>query len=81
MRHRIRTTLAFAAALLASFPGFAQSAPPSADTFSDATAPAHNFGTQAVLAVTANNNTYLQFDLSALPAGATVAVRGIFQLR
>ena len=51
----------------------AQSAPPVADTYANSASAATNYGAQPTLAVAEGNTSYLQFDLSTLPAGATVA--------
>src|ERR1700719_809996 len=64
-----------AAVLLLSSAVLAQSAPPSADTYSNSS---HNdtgvnYGSAILLVVqTGGNNSYLQFNLSTVPTGATV---------
>ena len=50
----------------------AQSAPPTADTFSNSGARNQNYGTQAAVVVQHGSNSYLKFSLSALPAGVTI---------
>ena len=64
-------TVAFASTLLLSAFSVAQSAPPSADTFSNLGTPSHNFGSQPILAVTAGSTSYISFNLAAIPAGVT----------
>ncbi len=51
----------------------AQSAPPVGDTYSSSGSPRTNYGTQPTLIVREGFNTYLQFNLAALPAGASVS--------
>lgn len=48
-------------------------APPSADTFTSSATPNTNYGSSIILAVQPGANTYLKFNLSTLPAGATVS--------
>ncbi len=48
-------------------------APPVADTFSFSTMPTKNYGQWPMLMVQSGATSYLQFDLSALPSGATVS--------
>jgi hypothetical protein len=61
------------AVLLLSLPALAQS-PPSADTYSSHTGPTQNFGAAVSLLVQqGSNNTYIRFDLSTLPASASVS--------
>jgi hypothetical protein len=67
-----RSLLAIAAAMLLSAPGFAQLAPPSADTFATILTPKQNYGSQPLLAVAANTKSYLKFDLSTVPQGASI---------
>jgi len=69
----LKNALALAASVYLSSLGFAQSAPPSADTYSEATAPNRNFGNQPLLIVSSASNSYLRFDLSGVPSGATVS--------
>jgi hypothetical protein len=47
-------------------------APPTADTFSLSATPNKNFGSWPVLVVQQGATSYLQFDLTAFPAGVTV---------
>src|SRR4249920_2161496 len=49
-----------------------QATPPSADTFVSSATPKINYGSSIVLVVQSGTTTYLQFNLSALPAGAQV---------
>ncbi len=48
-------------------------APPIADTFVSSIAPSKNFGSGPLLAVQSGCTTYIQFDLSGVPASATVS--------
>jgi hypothetical protein len=50
-----------------------QQAPPSADTFVSSVTPNLNFGANILLAVGGGTNTYLKFNLSTVPAGASVS--------
>ena len=59
-------------ALLLVLPTFAQ-APPSADTFVSSGTPTTNYGSSIILVVQSGGTTYLKFNLSTLPAGATVS--------
>ena len=69
---RARIALATVVLLLSSVV-LAQSAPPSADTYSSHNATGINYGSAVLLAVqTGGNNSYLQFNLSSVPTGATV---------
>lgn len=67
--------LAVVLLLLASALGRAQSAPPAADTYSSSSSrnTSTNYGTQTTLLVSTTNESYVQFDLATLPAGATVS--------
>ena len=65
-----------AAVLLLASAVLAQSAPPSADTYSNAAAgdTGVNYGSAVLLVVqTGGNNAYIQFNLSDLPTGSTVS--------
>lgn len=71
---RVYVCLAVAVLLLSSV-ALAQSAPPSADTYSNAgkNSTGFNYGTATLLVVQTNgSNSYLQFNLSTVPAGATI---------
>jgi hypothetical protein len=62
--------------LLLSSAALAQSAPPSADTYSNAAAgdAGINYGSAVLLVVqTGGNNAYIQFNLGDLPTGSTVS--------
>ena len=59
-------------ALLLVLPTFAQ-APPTADTFVSSGTPTTNYGPSIVLVVQPGATSYLKFNLSTLPAGATVS--------
>jgi hypothetical protein len=74
MRHPSPSALALIAVLFAAGFAFAQSAPPSADTYSESSAPNRNFGNQPLLIVSPISRGYLRFDLSAVPTGATVCL-------
>lgn len=60
-------------AILLSMPAWAQQAPPSADTYSSRSIPNLNYGTRPQLNVSNEATSFLQFNLSALPANATVS--------
>jgi len=47
-------------------------APPSADTFVSSATPKLNYGPSIILAVGPGTSSYVQFNLSAIPAGATI---------
>src|ERR1035438_4815148 len=64
--------LAIVATTLLSTLSFAQSAPPTADTYSDQGNPAQNYGSQPTFWVGNGNNGYLQFNLATLPSGINV---------
>jgi hypothetical protein len=51
----------------------AQQAPTSADTFVNSAAPNTNYGSNIYLAVGSGATSYLKFNLSAIPAGPSVA--------
>lgn len=52
---------------------FGQTEPPSADTFVSSLTPKANYGSSIILVVQQGANSYLQFNLSALPVGAHVS--------
>jgi hypothetical protein len=52
---------------------FGQATPPSADTFVSSLTPKANYGPSIILVVQQGANSYLQFNLSALPTGAHVS--------
>jgi hypothetical protein len=56
-----------------SVPVCAQQAPPSADTFAFGATPKTNYGPSPLLAVTNGATSFIQFNLSGLPANATVS--------
>lgn len=68
---RTVSLLLYAAAV--SLPVMAQDAPPSADSFVLSTSPKVNFGAWPQLAVTPGSTTFIQFNLSSLPANATIS--------
>jgi hypothetical protein len=59
-------------ALFSSLASTAQQIPPSADTFVNSTAPTSNYGNLGFLTVGSGENTYIQFNLSNVPAGSVV---------
>jgi hypothetical protein len=71
----MRIHLSMSAALMTlactTYAASAQAAP-SADTFVSSSAPAKNFGSQPLLAVQSGTSSYIRFNLSGLPSGATV---------
>src|SRR3954451_16970007 len=68
---RAARCLLYAAAI--SLPVMAQDAPPSADTFTLTSNPKTNFGGWPQLVVTPASTTFIQFNLSSLPANADVS--------
>jgi hypothetical protein len=71
MRIRLSMSAALMTLAYTTYAASAQ-APPSADTFVSSSAPAKNFGSQPLLAVQSGTSSYIRFNLSGLPAGATV---------
>jgi hypothetical protein len=51
---------------------FAQSAPPTGDTYSNSAKPTTNYGSATILAVNTGSKAYIKINLSTLPAGASV---------
>ena len=77
MKHTLRQWAPLAVSLL-SFTILngsmqAQNAPPSADTFALNSTPKINYGGWPQLAVTQGSTTFIQFNLSGLPANATIS--------
>jgi hypothetical protein len=72
MSRTSRLSLACLAFLVVSISMAAQ-APPSADAYVSKISPATNFGSGPILAVQEGTTTYVQFDLSTLPAGARIS--------
>jgi Collagen triple helix repeat (20 copies) len=76
-RMPLRSMRSFAcfASLLVLISGclFGQATPPSADTFVSSLTPRANYGPSIILVVQQGANSYLQFNLSALPVGAHVS--------
>jgi hypothetical protein len=71
---RIRLSMSVALMPLACTTSAASAqAPPSADTFVSSNAAAKNFGSQPLLAVQSGTTSYIRFNLSGLPSGATVS--------
>jgi hypothetical protein len=60
------------AVLMLAMPLHAQ-APPSGDTFVSSATPKSNYGSSIILAVTPGTNSYVQFNLSGIPAGASIS--------
>jgi hypothetical protein len=58
---------------LASLTSVMAHAPPSRDPFVNSSNPAYNFGFVNSLAVSPGNTSYVQFNLSGVPAGASVS--------
>ncbi len=74
-RHTRHATATLFVLFLLSLTGFSQ-APPTADTFSYSASPSTNYGTYQNMIVergSANAAAYMKFNLSTVPAGATVA--------
>jgi hypothetical protein len=67
--------LALAAVVLLSLAvsTHAQQAPPSADTYVSSSAPGTNYGSGISLTMASGTTAYLKFNLSGVPAGATVS--------
>ena len=59
--------------LVVAPPALSQATPPSADTFVSSATPRTSYGSSIVLVVQSGTTAYLQFNLSALPAGAQVS--------
>ena len=57
---------------LLAVPGLAQHFPPSEDTFVSSGRPSTNFGSSGILVVSSSTTTYMKFQLSGVPAGASV---------
>ena len=71
---RIRLLMSVALMTLAYTTSAASAqAPPTADTFVSSNSPAKNFGSQPLLAVQPGASSYIRFNLSGLPSGATVS--------
>lgn len=71
MNRHFASALVCALMSLFSLASFAQ-APPAADSFVASGAAAANFGANTILAVQPNIHSYIRFDLSGIPANATV---------
>ncbi len=70
-----RVSLFFVAAASCLFANWATPAAnaqvsPTDDTYASTSAPAENFGSNTMLAVSANETGYIRFDLSSIPTGA-----------
>jgi len=72
MRKFVQSAMLWSASLFAPAAVLAQ-APPIYDTFSYSAQPNKNFGAYPILLVEKGATTYLQFNLSALPANASVS--------
>ncbi len=76
MSNRISLQIRFLALvlpLLVVTPGIAQSAPPIADTYIASSKTSTNYGSQSTLVVQTGTQTFLKFDLSAIPSGISVS--------
>ena len=71
-RSHLRIVIGLIFCMLFSLSLFAQ-APPSADTFVSSSTPKTNYGPGITLVVGSGSTSYLQFNLSGIPAGATVS--------
>jgi hypothetical protein len=60
-------------ALLVLVPSLSAQAPPSADTFVSNITPKQNYGPSIILVVGVGSNSLVQFNLSGIPAGATIS--------
>src|ERR1700760_1508796 len=72
MRKLVQSAMLWSASLLTPVAVLAQ-APPVYDTFSYSAQPSKNFGAYPILLVEKGATSYLQFNLSALSANATVS--------
>lgn len=59
--------------LCVSLTGYAQQAPPSADTYVASSKPTASEGAATILAVQPGVTSFVQFDLSGIPAGSTIS--------
>jgi hypothetical protein len=73
MQLRPVAVLAAAFCLVLSTFSLAQSAPPTADSYAWSLQPTQNYGSQIALVVKSGANSYIQFNLSTLPTGASVS--------
>ena len=76
MKRHIRLALSLVVVSLLSCAALAQSATPNADTYTYSGAPTTNYGAGTALFVQKGSGTsasYLRFDLSTLPSGASVS--------
>ncbi len=71
-RWSLRAVLGLLLGVVLSLPLFGQ-APPAADTFVSSSTPKLNYGPSIILAVGPGTNSYVQFNLSGIPAGATIS--------
>ncbi len=69
-RHIVLVVLALS---VLSFSSLAQQSPPSADTFVSSATPSTNYGSSIILVVGSGSTTYMKFNLSGVPTGATVS--------
>ena len=72
LRRLVILAAALAMTLLSNF-SFAQSAPPSGDTYTYNALPKTANGSQVLLVVQSGCNAYIQFNLATVPTGATVS--------
>ena len=76
MKRLARLALSFVAVSLLSCAAFAQSAAPTADSYTYSNTPTTNYGTTASLFVQkggVNSASYIKFNISTLPTGVTVS--------
>jgi hypothetical protein len=68
----LRLPLSCISVIFVAISALAQSAPPTGDTYSNSAKPTANYGSATILAVNTGSKTYIQINLSTLPAGASV---------
>jgi len=72
MQAQAKNVLMLAAVIASSAIAAGQSAPPSADAYTFAGAQNKNFGTEPNLNLALGETSYIKFDLSGAPEGASV---------
>jgi hypothetical protein len=72
MLNPLRAGIVFLSAAFLGLSAIAQQVPPSADTFTSSATPSVNYGNVEFLAVGSGESTYIQFNLSSVPAGSVV---------
>ncbi|HVI07670.1 MAG TPA: DNRLRE domain-containing protein [Candidatus Binatia bacterium] len=68
----LRLPLSCISVLFLAISALAQGAPPSADTYDSSTAQTTNYGSNILLVVQKGSNSYIKFNLSDVPPGATI---------